>query len=183
MHAACDRPKHVCDMPGSVPVHLVQAGFRPANEVTLSSRRHEVLRGTADTGFSKSARRLRRRATTAAACLLLRLVRRPFPGRRASFGCLHADHPEATPARAALRSAPAHELYDLPSDICVCDHAYIFGARADRDVPELMSRTCHLRSARPTCSVVAAHPSNDLGRGKVANADSKRRGACRRVRN
>jgi len=107
----------------------------------------------------------------------------PFPGGVPLSDVYTTDHPEATPARAALRSAPAHELYDLPSDICVCDHAYIFGARADRDVPELMSRTCHVRSARPTCSVVAAHPSNDFGRGKVANADSKRRGACRRVRN
>jgi len=32
-------------------------GLRPANESTLSSRRHEVLRGTGDTSFSRSARR------------------------------------------------------------------------------------------------------------------------------
>jgi len=61
---------------------------RPAcrpNGFTLSSRRHEVLRGTADTRFSKSAKRRSRRATTAAACLLLRSVSR----RRAGTDEMH----------------------------------------------------------------------------------------------
>jgi len=37
--------------------HSARAELSAANESTLSSGRHEVLRGTADTSFSRSARR------------------------------------------------------------------------------------------------------------------------------
>jgi len=54
---------------------------RRPNESTLSSRRHEVLRSTLTRGFEKREA-LQRRATKAAACLLLRSVSRRRAGTR-----------------------------------------------------------------------------------------------------
>jgi len=88
----------------------------PPNDVMLSSRRHEVLRGTAVEWFSESARRVGR-ATTAAACLLLRLV-----GRRVRS----PDY--MVVSRVTANPAPQHTVFDVGAERSVLE------ANADRPI-------------------------------------------------